>query len=87
MDLGKYLKQQRTQADLSQSFVAKKLGYTTAQFISNWERGLSNPPISTLKKLGAMYGIPADELFQVTLKSQVASVTKKLERKFYGKAA
>lgn len=80
--LADFLKQKRVAAGLSQRDVADKLGYTTPQFISNWERGVSTPPISALKNLGVMYLISADELFEVTLKSTIEAVTRDLRRKF-----
>lgn len=46
--LSVFLKEKRTCAGLSQWDVAKKLGYSSPQFVSNWERGLSDPPIMTL---------------------------------------
>lgn len=48
---GDFLREKRMKAGLSQKEVALGLGYTTPQFISNWERGLSNPPISSIRKL------------------------------------
>lgn len=82
MDLGSYLKQHRAKANLSQAYVAHRLGYTTSQFISNWERGVSRPPINALKKLGVLYGISPEEVFNVCLQSTVAKVTADLKRKF-----
>lgn len=51
MNLKDRLKTLRTTAGLSQKEIATKLGYTTPQFISNWERGISFPPASDLAKL------------------------------------
>lgn len=80
--LADFLKQKRVAAGLSQRDVADKLGYTTPQFISNWERGVSQPPINALKRLGEMYKVSADELFEVTLTTTVNDVTNDLRRKF-----
>lgn len=80
--LSDLLKKKRISAGLSQRDVADKLGYTTPQFISNWERGVSYPPINALKILGAMYKIPANDLFEVTLNATIAEVTADLRRKF-----
>lgn len=85
--LGKFLKERREKAGLSQKDVADKLGYSTPQFVSNWERGVSTPPLKTLKKIGDMYSVSADELFNVTLNYQVQQMTIDLKRKFYGKKA
>lgn len=80
--LAEFLKQKRVTAGLSQRDVADKLGYSTPQFISNWERGVSHPPISALKKLGELYKISAEDLFEVTLDATIQEVTQDLRRKF-----
>lgn len=80
--LADFLKQKRIGAGLSQRDVADKLGYSTPQFISNWERGVSQPPISALKKLGDLYKVSADDLFEVTLNATLQDVSNDLRRKF-----
>ena len=67
MNLGDYLKSKRENASLSQGDVAKKLKYTSPQFISNWERGISSPPIKTLRLLSELYKVSTDELFKLIL--------------------
>ena len=64
-NFGQFLKTKRVEAGLSQEVVAKKLGYTSAQFISNWERGVSAPPIERLKSLAELYKIPHNHLIDV----------------------
>lgn len=85
--LGNFLKDKRTAAGLSQADVAKELGYTTSQFISNWERGLSTPPIEVLKVLADMYEVNPDSMFKAVLESAINRVTLNLKRKFYGRKA
>jgi transcriptional regulator with XRE-family HTH domain len=80
--LADFLKEKRVAASLSQRDVADKLGYSTPQFISNWERGVSHPPINAIKKLGELYKVSADELFEVTLSATIQEVTQDLRRKF-----
>ncbi|MGZ3774671.1 MAG: helix-turn-helix domain-containing protein [Pseudobdellovibrionaceae bacterium] len=80
--LAEFLKQKRVTVGLSQRDVADKLGYSTPQFISNWERGVSHPPISALKKLGELYKVSAEDLFEVTLEATIQEVTQDLRRKF-----
>jgi transcriptional regulator with XRE-family HTH domain len=81
--LSEFLKEKRTQAGLSQKDVADRLGYSSAQFISNWERGLSSPPMHTLKKLAEMYNVNVDEMFDVILESTLEQVRVDLQKKFY----
>ena len=43
-----YLKDKRIEAGVTQAFLAESLGYSSAQYISNYERGLCNPPLKNL---------------------------------------
>lgn len=63
----KILKDMRENAGLSQADVAEALNYTTPQFISNWERGVSFPPIKVIPKLAKLYKTDREYLF-VTLR-------------------
>lgn len=79
---GDFLKTSREAQGLSQRDVSTELGYNTSQFISNWERGLSQPPIPTLRKLAKLYKIDAETLFNVILEAQVEIVRNSLREKF-----
>jgi transcriptional regulator with XRE-family HTH domain len=54
--IGKLLKQKREEAKLTQRDVAEVLDYTSSQFVSNWERGIVLPPMTTLPVLKTLYG-------------------------------
>jgi transcriptional regulator with XRE-family HTH domain len=79
-----FLREKRRLAGLSQSAVAKKLGYTTPQFVSNWERGLAAPPISALRKISTLYKVPLEEMHRRTLEAMIEQVTEEVRTKFYG---
>ena len=81
--LAQFLKEKRTQSGLSQKDVATKLGYSTSQFISNWERGISQPPINILRTLASMYKVAAEQMFNVLLEETMVQVRTDLKRKFY----
>lgn len=81
-NLAQFLKERRVMAGFSQKEVADHLGYDTAQFVSNWERGISSPPISVLKKLAEFYRISAEKLFDVVLEEEIRQTTITLQRKF-----
>ncbi len=81
--LAHFLKEKRSQSGLSQKDVATKLGYSTSQFISNWERGISQPPIHTLRTLAQMYAVGAEQMFQVLLENTMIQVQEELKKKFY----
>ncbi len=79
--LGNYLKEKRIESGLTQSEVAKKLGYSTPQFISNFERGLCSPPLKNLKILVRLYKIDAAELMDLIMEEQENILQKALNVK------
>lgn len=81
--LAEWLRDARESAKLSQSQVAQELGYSSPQFISNWERGLSSPPIPKFKKLCRMYSLSLDEAFERLLNVTLEEVERKLRSEFY----
>lgn len=65
--LGNFLKEKRTQSGLSQKDVATKLGYSTSQFVSNWERGISRPPKNAVHVLIKLYDVSLKDFKQAFL--------------------
>jgi len=63
----------RTDAHLTQSELANKLGYTD-KAISKWERAESLPDITTLKKLADMFGITLDALASAPIQPKPKSI-------------
>lgn len=59
----------RKKNNFSQGDVAKKMGYKTSQFISNWERGVSHPPPATLVKLASVLNYPPKVLLDLVCES------------------
>jgi transcriptional regulator with XRE-family HTH domain len=53
--LSAYMKRSREASGLSQQEVGRKIGLSSPQFISNWERGISGPPVKTLLRLKNIY--------------------------------
>ena len=80
--LAKYLKTSRINSNLSQAEVAAKLGYKTPQFISNWERGVSQPPISAIDTLAEIYAIQPDQLFQIILETSLNQVGQNMRMQY-----
>lgn len=81
-----YLREKRIQKNLTQSEVAEKLGYSSPQFVSNWERGLCNPPLEAIATLIDMYDLPKREVVELLLEQtrreiEVALDGKKSRRK------
>jgi transcriptional regulator with XRE-family HTH domain len=68
--LGEYLQKMRTQAGLTQREVSLALGYSSAQFISNFERGIAVPPLKKLKVLIKMYDMSVEEVMNIILAAE-----------------
>ncbi|OFZ18454.1 MAG: transcriptional regulator [Bdellovibrionales bacterium GWB1_55_8] len=81
--LPEFLRQRRLSAGLSQKDVSDVMGYSTAQFVSNWERGTSHPPMNALRKLCQVYRVSADQLYEVLLADTLDRTEKELEREFF----
>lgn len=67
-EIGKLVKQGRTNAGLTQAALAKKLGYSSSQFVSNWERAASLPPLHKLAKIAKLTKTQYGEFKEVLLK-------------------
>lgn len=80
-DFAHYLKTKREKAGLSQKQVADRLGYTTPQFVSNWERGISVPPMQTVKKIADIYQTPVEEIFNLLLEATLQQVKTDFNKK------
>ena len=61
--LGEALKEHRIQNQMTQEFVAERLG-VSRQAVSKWENGTSDPSTSNLLALAKLYNISAEELLQ-----------------------
>jgi transcriptional regulator with XRE-family HTH domain len=62
--LGPILKKAREDAGLTQKQLADELGYSAAQFISNWERGVSSPPIEAWPVLTKTLGLTTTKVLE-----------------------
>lgn len=60
--VGKYFRRRRTEVGLTQTDLSRILGYSTSQFVSNWERGLCMPPMGSMAKLCEVLKIPRKEI-------------------------
>jgi len=60
--VGRFLRDRRVKAGLTQWDIASHLRYSTAQFVSNWERGVSLPPVDSLPKLVGLLGVSGQDI-------------------------
>lgn len=73
----KFLKKKRIESGLSQWDVAQKLGYSSPQFVSNWERCKCCPSIESFKVLSSLYKIPFEIIVKMYLQAQKQMIYKK----------
>jgi transcriptional regulator with XRE-family HTH domain len=69
-ELGEFLQEQRFLSNLTQKEVSQSLGYSSGQFISNFERGISRPPLKKLAWMTKAYGIPPKVMAEKILESE-----------------
>lgn len=80
MEVGKFLKASREKAKLTQIQVSKQLGYSSAQVISNFERGVVVAPLTVLSKMTKLYKSDLNALAEIILESQKRLLLKSLKR-------
>lgn len=80
--LGTFLKAKREKAGLTQKQVSDVLGYTTPQFVSSWERGEREPPMSAIWRLASIYNISAEKIFDVMLDYRRTMIEQELRAEF-----
>jgi len=61
--LGKNLKRIRTEKDITQSDIARSLGVSRG-FVSNLEKGKTNPTLATISRIADAVGVTTDELLK-----------------------
>ena len=68
--LGAFLQENRVRANLSQKEVADRLGYSSAQFISNFERGIASPPLRHLKVMIELYNMSVEKVMGIVMEEE-----------------
>jgi transcriptional regulator with XRE-family HTH domain len=82
--LGKFLKDNRVKAGLSQWQVAKMLGYSTSQFISNQERDIALPPAKDVIKMAQAYKVDVGVMKQAYIDQSMNKHKQKVLESFKG---
>lgn len=77
--MAKLLNIYREENNLTQSKLAKRLGYTTSQYISNIERGLCSFPIKKFPKLAKVLKIDASLIADAYVNDVIAEVNRVLK--------
>jgi len=87
-NLGRFLAKKRLEAGLTQVDVSTSLGYDSAQYVSNWERGECPPPLNKLREVARVLKIAPEEIIsfmvretQSYLEDQLRAPSKKMKQK------
>ncbi len=80
--LGDFLRSKREKVGLTQKQVADRLGYSTPQFVSAWERAEREPPMSVIWSLANIYNISAEKIFDVMVTYRRQMVEQALRAEF-----
>lgn len=64
-DVAEFMRTSRIRAGKSQLDVAKELGLSSCQLISNWERGKCDPPLKSIATLCRFLNINKKEYKQI----------------------
>jgi transcriptional regulator with XRE-family HTH domain len=82
VSLGSFIKSARIKSGYSQAELALSLGYLSPQFISDWEREVSSPPIKKLPKLAGLLNVKVDFIFDLLVKLSTAQLEETLNKEF-----
>lgn len=75
------LKTARINANVTQKQLAKSLGWGTAQYVSNFERGLSTPPVKDIPKICSIINLDTKIVYRLLCDVQVERIQKKFKGK------
>lgn len=80
--LGSFIRKMRLEKEFSQADLAANLGYKSPQFISDWERGISSPPVKKLHELAVLLEVKVDVLFDLLVTLATEQLVENLSKEF-----
>lgn len=75
MSISRNIRELRKKHNMSQEFVAEKLGYKSFTTIQKWESGVSEPPMKKAKELATLFNVDLDKLVGDVPSSPAATPT------------
>ena len=76
--VAQFLRSVRIKKDITQIDAARSLGHSTAQYISNFERGLCEPSVEMALKLCEFYGVTKRELYDLMMENYQEALKEKI---------
>jgi len=75
--IGDLIRSTRKQKGISQVEVAKKIG-RSSQFVANWEREASNPPLNIIRPVCEVIGLGIKEAKQALVQDYIAKLNEEV---------
>lgn len=79
--IGKLLREKRMVQGISQKEISDRIGYSNSQFVSNWERGLADPPMDKMLDLVKILNISKQEILGYILGEKEKEIRRVLKMK------
>lgn len=76
------LRRLRERKGVSQGKLGKLLGYSSPQFISNWERGIALPPAKTIRELANIFNCDVNELEELYVTAILEKTEEEIRTEF-----
>lgn len=76
--VSEFLREARLKSGLSQAELSEKLGYTSPQIVSNWERGLCWAPLDKLYDISQILKLNKAQLIDLLMAEQEALIRSKV---------
>ena len=76
MILGDLIKKRRNKANITQAEISSKFGFTSSQYMSNVERGISVLCPKYFNDLAKILKINADQLYEAAVKDYAVRIRK-----------
>ena len=76
-----FLKEKRIEAGLTQLQASQVIGHQTAQYVSNFERGLCEPSVEKAMQLCEAYDVSRRELYEVLVHLYQSALSETLSLK------
>lgn len=80
LSMAQFIRKMRLSRGYTQIALAKKLGYSTSQFVSNWESGRSSPPLDALAQLIEILDVDQKEVVDILMNETHEYISRRLKR-------
>ena len=83
VSFGAYLRQSRQNAKITQKKLSIRLGYSSPQFVSNWERNMSFPSPEKIAAIASVLGIRAADIVEALIEEKTLKLRRKLDEEVH----